>query len=259
MALSRRAETALGACIAVLLAGVLGLAWWLRHRRRGRRPPAGRWRRTRAALVACALLVVAVGAAGRLFIAVRPVPECSPPGGPLPPSPLTAQVVAEKVATWAETGVGALYSKATGAHVCFTRKANYYVAVNANHIAGARAMALGDIVLKPGLDMSREDLKGLVRHEAVHRTQWAVGTASGGPLAFPVVYGITNFFFPGARNPFERMAGLEEGFYTPSGTGPVLGPAQLAVLSALGAIIVAAPFVVRRRRAVARSREADRR
>jgi hypothetical protein len=50
------------------------------------------------------------------------------------------------------------------------------------------------------------------------------------------------------------MAGLEGGFYTPSGTGPVLGPAQLAVLSALGVIIVVAPFVVRHRRAAARSR-----
>ena len=78
--------------------------------------------------------------------------------------------------------------------------------------------------------------------------------AAGGPLAFPIVYGITGFFFPGTRNPFERMAGLEAGFYTPSGTGPVLGPAQLAVLSALGAIIVVAPFAVRYRRAAARSR-----
>jgi hypothetical protein len=85
----------------------------------------------------------------------------------------------------------------------------------------------------------------------VHRTQWAVGTASGGPLAFPIVYGITNFFFPGARNPFEKMAGLENGFYTPSGTGPVLGPAQLAVLSALGVVIVVVPLVVVYRRTAA--------
>jgi len=77
--------------------------------------------------------------------------------------------------------------------------------------------------------------------------------AAGGPLAFPIVYGITGFFFPGTRNPFERMAAWKLASYTPSGTGPVPGPAQLAVLSATGAIIVAAPFVVRRRRAAARS------
>jgi hypothetical protein len=80
------------------------------------------------------------------------------------------------------------------------------------------------------------------------------GDGRRGPLAFPVVYGITNFFFPGARNPFERLAGLEAGFYAPSGTGPVLGPAQIAVLSGLAVVIVAAPVVVvRRRRAAKRS------
>jgi hypothetical protein len=101
-------------------------------------------------------------------------------------------------------------------------------------------------VLKPDFAMSRESLKALVQHEAAHRTQWAVGTVIGGPAAFPIAYGVTYFFFPGARNPFERLAGLE--------SGPVLGPAQLAVLSVLGAAIIAAPFVVRRRRAAARSR-----
>jgi len=66
-------------------------------------------------------------------------------------------------------------------------------------------MALGDVVLKPGLDMPREDLKGLVEHEA-----W--------PL-----------------HPDRHRAGA----WSP----------QLAVLSATGAIIVVAPFVVRHRRA----------
>jgi len=228
MARSKRAGMALGACCAVLLAGILGLAWWLWRYRRGRERPDARW---------------------RLVIAVKPVPECSPPGGPLPASPLTARVVAEKAATWAETGIGILYSQATGAHVCFSRAQNYYVAVNANHIAGARAMTMGDVVLKPGLDFfyPRESLKALVEHEARHRTQWAVGTVIGGPLAFPVAYGIAYFFFPGARNPFERMAGLESGGYTPSGTGPVLGPAQIAVLSALGTAIVAAVLAHGRR------------
>jgi hypothetical protein len=135
--------------------------------------------------VALGLLVIAVGATSRLAIVIKPVPECSPPGGPLPASPLSAQVVAEKAATWAETGIGILYSQATGAHVCFSRAENYYVALNANHIAGARAMTLGDVVLKPGLDMPREDLKGLVEHEVRHRTQWAVGTAAEGPWHFP--------------------------------------------------------------------------
>jgi hypothetical protein len=42
-------------------------------------------------------------------------------------------VVVQKVATWAETGVGIVYSKVDGAHVCFSRAANYYVALNAYH------------------------------------------------------------------------------------------------------------------------------
>jgi hypothetical protein len=88
------------------------------------------------------------------------------PGGPLPASPLTAQVVAEKVATWAETGIGILYSQADGAHVCFSRMANYYVALNAYHFPGPRSMTMGDVVLKPDLAMPRESLKALVQHEA---------------------------------------------------------------------------------------------
>jgi hypothetical protein len=249
MAASRRAEMTLGACRATLFTGLFGLAWWWWRRRSGRAPQVTRWRRTRAALVALGLFVIALSATWRLVTAVRPVAECSAPGGPLPATPVTAWVVAEKLATWAETGLGILYSQADGAHLCFSRMENYYVAINSQHIGGARAVNMGDVVLKPELDIPRENLKMLVEHEAGHRTQWAVATVLGGPLAFPVVYGISYFFFPGGRNPFEHLAGLETGGYTDEGIRPLLGPAQLAVLSALGAIIIAAPFVVRYRRA----------
>jgi hypothetical protein len=251
MVLSRRTRLTVGACIATALAGLLGLAWWLWRYRQGRESPAWRLPRTRAALVTLGLLIVAVGATWRLVVAVTPKPECATPGGPLPANSLTAWVVIQKLATWPESGLGLLYSRVTGAHLCFSRYKNYYVAANANHIIGAQAMNMGDVVLKPGLDFfypSRESLKALVEHEARHREQWAVGTIVGGPLAFPIAYVVTDFFFPGARNPFERMAGLESGGYTPTGTGPVLGPAQLAVLSALGAIAIATPVVVWRRR-----------
>src|SRR5215471_20713731 len=72
MVLSRGAKT-LGACSAVLLAGILGLTWWLWRPRRGREPPVARLRRTRAALVALGLLVIAVGATWRLVIVIKPV------------------------------------------------------------------------------------------------------------------------------------------------------------------------------------------
>src|ERR1700759_3110230 len=105
MVLSQRAKMTLGACIAVLLAGILGLAWGLWRHGRGRAPPTARLRRARAAPVAFGLLFIALGSGGRLVIAFTPVPECSPPGGPLPATSVTAWVVAQKVATWAETGM----------------------------------------------------------------------------------------------------------------------------------------------------------
>jgi hypothetical protein len=257
MTASRQVGTALGACTAVLLTGLFGLAWWLWRQRPGHQPRVVRWRRTRAALTGLGLLVIAVGAGWRLVIAIYPVPECSPSGGAPPATPVTAWVVAQKVATWAETGAGILYAQANDAEVCLSRAENFYVGVKAQNIAGARAVNLGDVVLKPELDIPKENMQMLVEHEAGHRTQWAVGTVLGGPLAFPVVYGISYFFFPGARNPFERLAGLESGGYTPEGSAPVLGPAQLAVLAALGAAIIAAPFVIRHRRAAAGARGQD--
>jgi hypothetical protein len=96
-------------------------------------------------------------------------------------------------------------------------------------------------------------LKTLIGHEARHRAQWAVLTVIGGPFAFPVAYAIDDFFFPGSRNHFERQAGLESGGYSHEGTGPVLGPAQLATLGVLAGIIVAALLAARHRRASTRS------
>jgi hypothetical protein len=145
-----------------------------------------------------------------------------------------------------------LYAGASGARVCWSLSADYYVAVNEDHIAGARAMTMGDIVLTPGYNVSREELKTLVAHEARHRTQWAVLTVIAGPFAFPVAYAVDDFFFPGDRNHFERQAGLESGGYSHSGTGPVLGLAQLATLAAAAAIIVVALLSVWHRRAAAR-------
>jgi hypothetical protein len=59
MTLSRRAQTTLGAGSAVLLAGILGLAWWSWRQRRGREPVAP-FRRVRTALVAAGVVILAV-------------------------------------------------------------------------------------------------------------------------------------------------------------------------------------------------------
>jgi hypothetical protein len=133
--------------------------------------------------------------------------------------------------------------------VCSSTAADYYVGVPAT-IVGTRPTNMGDIVQSPGYT-SREERVAIASHEAQHRPQWAIATAIGGPLAFPVAYAIDDFFFPGARNHFEKLAGLESGGYSHAGSGPVLGPPQVAVLVGLAALMVVA--VVRaahRRRSV---------
>jgi hypothetical protein len=246
-----------GACSAVLLFGLLGLAWWLWRHRLGSQPVA-RFRRVRAGLVTAGLVIIAVGAVWRLTAAIEPVSACSPPGGVQAASgrgPFDVPLLAQKTATWPETGIGLLYAQADGARVCLSRSADYYVAVHADSIAGARAMTVGDIVVTPGFkNASRQRLRQVAAHEARHRVQWAVGTVIGGPLAFPVAYAIDDFFFPGARNQFEREAGLEAGGYRHEGTGPVLGPAQFAVLGVLAAIVIVAVLAAWHRRASTRSR-----
>jgi hypothetical protein len=250
MTLPPRARMTLGAVIMVLLGGILGLAWWSwRHRTGGR--PVARFRRVNAALAAAGLVIIVAGSLGRLAAVFQSVPACSPPGGAQAARSASFDVslVAQEVATWPETGIGLLYSRARDAHVCLSRSAYYYVAPHADNIAGTRAMTLGDIVLTSGFNVSREQLRTLIGHEARHRAQWAAGTAIGGPFAFPVAYAIVDFFFPGSRNFFERQAGLGSGGYRHTGNGPVLGPAQLAALGVLAAIIVVALHGARHRRA----------
>jgi len=259
MTLSRRAQMVLGGGSAILLGGILGLAlwsWWLRHHR-PRRELVVRFPRGRAAVIALGLVVIAVGACWRLIMAIQSVPSCaSSAGAPVVTrsSSFDLSLVAQKVATWPETGIGELYARARGAPVCWSRSANYYVAIHANTLIGARAINLGDVILSPRYSMSRDEMAALARHEAGHRPQWAMGTIIGGPFAFPAAYAIDEFFFPRSRNHFERLAGLKSGGYSDSGTGPVLGPAQLATLAALSAFVVVVLFAARYRRASSRSR-----
>jgi hypothetical protein len=259
MALSRRAQVTLGGVIAVLLGGMAGLAlwsWWSwRHRAGGQ--PVARFRRVRVAVVAAGLVIITVGAVWRFAVAFQHTPACTPPGGAQAATRsggFDVSLLAQQAATWPETGIGLLYSRVNNAHVCLSRAADYYVAVHANNPTGAKAMTVGDILLSPGFKVSKGQLRTLIDHEARHRAQWAVLTVIGGPLAFPVAYGIDDFFFPGARNHFERLAGLKAGGYAHGGTGPVLGPAQFAALGALAAIIAVALLAAGHRRATARSR-----
>jgi hypothetical protein len=250
MALSRPGQAVLGYTSALLLGGILGLAcWsWLRHSGRDR---ASRIARVGVALAAGGLVLIAVGTVWRVVVAIQSLPPCSgPPSQQAQTSGrhFDAALLGEKFATWPETGLAMLYARAIGAPECRSRSTDYYVAIHANELTGGRAVNLGDIVVSPLYDISNEQMIALAAHEARHRPQWAIGTVIGGPFAFPVAYAVDDFFFPGARNHFERQAGLEPGGYRHVGHGPVLGLAQIATLCAVPVVIVVALLVARRRR-----------
>jgi len=253
MALPRRAQTTLGLVCSIALGGMLGLLWWWRRHRGGHQPPV-RYRRVRVALVGLGLVTIAVGTVGRLTVVVHPLASCSPPGTTVAVGRRNAVsdlALAEKAATWPETGIGLLYAEADGAKICSSSSSDFYVGVHAALFA-FRSTNVGDIVLSPSYEDPQER-KAVAAHEARHRPQWAVATIIGGPLAFPIAYTVDDFFFPGPRNHFERLAGLDAGGYSHEPTGPVLGPAQIAVLAVLGAGIAVALVRVRSRRASART------
>lgn len=243
------ARTALSGGGALLLGGVLGLGlWaWLRRSDRNRHP---RLARVWVAVAAGGLVLIAVGAVSRVVTATDPPLACASPSGTPAQTggrPLSAAVLGEKVATTPETGLAMLYVRAIGVPECRSASTDYYVAVHGIDIAGGRAVNMGDIVVSPRYDLTRQEMLDLAAHEARHRSHWAVATVLGGPFAFPVAYGIDDFFFPGARNHFERQAGLSGGGYAAVGHRPVLGPPQIAALCAVP-MAIAAAWVLRSRR-----------
>ncbi|MBO0731666.1 MAG: hypothetical protein J2P57_20570 [Acidimicrobiaceae bacterium] len=253
MTLPRRAQTTLEIACAIVLGGVLGLLyWWWRHRPGAQ--PARRFRRASIAVVAVLMLAVGVGTVWRTTIALEHVSACTRGGAGVTVHRErdNPALFAEEAATWPETGLGLLYAKGVNAKVCLSSQSDYYVAVPAD-VVETSATTMGDIVLSPGFS-DNQVRTAVASHEARHRTQWAIATAIGGPFAFPVAYAVDDFFFPGARNHFERLAGLEKGRYTPSGTGPILGPAQIAVLAGLGVVVVVVLLRARHRRGLARAR-----
>ena len=239
----------------LLVAGVLGAAWWWA---RGRHAPlrSTAVRVVQGVLAGLAVGAILVGTVWRGLTDLGDAPVCAAPPGEEWGS--TAQVVeltpslfAQKVATWPETGLAMLYADARGLTVCRYAAADYYVAVVPVAEAGKRTVNFGDMVLSPRFPTVPSEAAELAEHESHHRPQWAVATLLAGPAAFPVAYGVDDFFFPGARNHFERLAGLESGGYVEEGHAPVLGAPQVGVLTA--AALGAAGLAVRRRRAARRA------
>lgn len=235
----------------LLVAGVAGAAyWWFKGRHAPVRPAPVRVAQGVVAGLAVGLILV--GTTWRSVTDLGDAPVCGAPpgeewGSTADVAPPTASVLAQKVATWPETGLAMLYADARGLTVCRYAAADYYVGVESRAVAGKRTMNFGDMVISPRFPTVPAQAADLARHESRHRPQWAVATLVAGPAAFPVAYGVDDFFFPGSRNHFERQAGLRAGGYPWEGAGPVLGPPQVAVLTAVaGAGVLAA---VRRRRA----------
>ena len=241
MALPSGVRTSLTGIGAVLVGGLIGLLWWLHRLRRGPLdPPRPGMRRVFVAVAALVLLLIGVGTVWRAKHAVATVASCpAPSGGQAAPAgrPANASLVAEKVMTWPETGLGMLYADMIGSKTCWYVPDNYYVDVHTGRFAGARIMNVGDVVLSPPFRSVHEEQE-VAAHEARHRSQWAVLTVIGGPLAFPILYGVDDFFFPGPRSHFERQAGLESGGYEHAGIAPVIGWPQLVVLVVVGALVV---------------------
>lgn len=236
-----------GGC-AVLLGGAIGLVWWgVRLRKRPLFPRRADGSRPRAwyALVAgltVLLLIVGVGIVWRSKVAFSTVATCRAPSGSITTTehrPINPVIAAEKIVTWPETGIGILYGDIAGASLCWYQPADYYVDFHSGSFAGARIMNVGDVTLAPPFNTAVQSGKAVADHEARHRSQWAVVTALGGPFAFPILYGIDDFFFPGSRNHFERQAGLETGGYEHVGIAPVIGWPQVVVLVAVAVLIAA--------------------
>jgi hypothetical protein len=132
------------------------------------------------------------------------------------------------------TGIVDTYAAARGMWVCSRGAMSVAVLPHAAGTGGASGTTVGDLLIVHGpgsLGPGRAAAVG--RHESRHTGQWTVFTMLGGPIALPVLYGVDEAFFPGARNQFERAAGLRDGGYAqPSGFGPK--PRWGAVAAILG-------------------------
>ncbi|PRY11735.1 hypothetical protein [Kineococcus rhizosphaerae] len=234
----------------LLVGGVLGAAyWWFR----GRHAPlrSGPVRVAQGVVAGLAVGLILVGTTWRSVTDLGDAPICAAPpgeewGSTAEVGPLTVSVAAQKVATWPETGLAMLYADARGLTVCRYAAADYYVGVVSKAVAGKRTTNFGDMVVSPRFPTVPSEAAALAEHESHHRPQWAVATVLAGPAAFPVAYGVDDFFFPGARNHFERLAGLAAGGYEWEGAGPVLGVRQ--VLALVLVLAAGTAGVVRRRR-----------
>ncbi|NMO53866.1 hypothetical protein HH310_22120 [Actinoplanes sp. TBRC 11911] len=241
----------------VLGTGLLGL-WWsrpsaMRYRRRRRSECAGcahRYHRVMRVLIVLVWLQM-VGIVALLAYGARP-PTCQPPslssynGATRYVTPTHDWVIpVRQVITAGNSGLALAYGKALGGQFCdYVPNGTLLGRMKDGFARGGTTYGHTYLTsLEPQLVYS--DMAPVMRHESRHTDQWALFTLLGGPVAFPLAYGVDDVFAPGPYNNFERDAGLADGGYvlpdTPSPT-----TTRLIVAGALFAIFFFERHRVRR-------------
>ncbi|MGE0729208.1 MAG: hypothetical protein AB7Q92_14260 [Acidimicrobiia bacterium] len=250
----------LGPVAALLVGGLAGVVLWSVlsrpvHGRTGLSTSPVRAGLGRPSLITTAVAVL-IGSLCTVLPGLADARACAPPADAtsLQIDTVNAPAVTlrsrlEHVATAAPTGYGLLLARALGADVCYLRNENLYIASLPAGSTAPRGYVLGSVFLThPRPEDNSFIVLALYEHEARHRTQWAVGTVLGGPLAFPLAYTLDDLFFPDARNHFERLADVHDGHYRLSQPAhPRLGLAEVLAAFLCSALIEAG-FAVRRRR-----------
>jgi hypothetical protein len=241
----------------VLGTGLLGL-WWsrpsaMRYRRLRRGECAGcqhRYHRVIRLLIVLVWLQIA-GIVTLLAYTVG-APTCQSPtlssfnGATRYVTPARDWVIpVRQVITAGNSGLAVAYGKSLGAQICdYVPNGTLLGRMSDGYARGGTTYGHTYLTsLEPQRVYS--EMAPVMRHESRHTDQWALFTLLGGPVAFPLAYGVDDFFEPGPFNNFERDAGLADGGYvlpdTPSPT-----TTRLILAAAIAALVIFERHRVRR-------------
>jgi hypothetical protein len=280
-----RVQPFAGALAYTMCFGIAGLIWSMPRLRRRRARRAARCvkcvshHRVRGVVVGVVAVLLAVGAGARAYEGSTSHVVChshiSPDGRVTPEpyleiSPPPAWEVTRTLLVAPISGVGVLAGRAIGMESC--EGPPLLVMFWPPPRTSSGGSTLGDVFITwmpggdspsfdgygitqepsvrygPNISPTRANEEELGLHESRHVDQWAVGTFTAGPFAFPVAYFLDGALFPGSRNHFERDAGLEQGGYPPP---PGKGPAPRWPETA-GIVVLVAVTLRRRLRWLAR-------
>ena len=128
------------------------------------------------------------------------------------------------------TGIAHHYADSRGGGLCSAESVTVAFVPSA---ASDTALTVGDVFMT---GLPEDEAREIAQHESAHVSHWAVLNLAGGPAALPVLYSLDETFFPGARNHFERAAGLEQGNYRqPSDYG---ANPQWGKIAGIGVLVV---------------------